>query len=86
MRFLFKMKSNVELAVPFAVLAMILTGRVVEFTVAATDISTSTVSWVPKKVKSLGLTVKVTPGTVDVVERTTSIGLAVVSSWLIMAV
>ena len=76
------MKSNVEFVSPFAVLAMISTGRTDEFTVGATEIPRSAGSWVPKKVNSMGLMVRVTPGTVDIAERVTWV--AVVSSWLII--
>jgi hypothetical protein len=83
-RALSNMKSNVELVAPFAELAMISTGRVDEFTVGATEIPMTTASWVPRKVNSLGFTVKVTPGTVDAAERVT--WLPVVSNWLIVTV
>ena len=83
-RALFNVKSNVELVAPLAVLAVILTGRIDEFTVGATEIQISTASWVLRKVNSWGLTVKVTPGTVDAAETVT--WLPVVSNWLIVIV
>jgi hypothetical protein len=80
------LNSNVELVEPLAVLAMISTGRIDEFTVGATEIPRTTVSWLPRKVNSLGLTVGVTPGTLDVAERVTWLLLALVLSWLIKTV
>jgi hypothetical protein len=65
---------------------MISTDRVEEFTFGATVIPRRTAPWGPSKVSSLGLTVGVTPGTLDVAERVTRLVPALVSSWFITTV
>ena len=83
-RALFNLKSRDEFVLPVAVLAVISTGRIDEFTVGATEIPKTIASWVPMKVNSLGFIINVTPGIVDAAERMT--WLLVIWNWLIVIV